>query len=160
MKDIQLDMENTRQAYKDININIGTYLNKFDYKIPENFLKPKSLIVVAVPQPMARVYFTLGLKEYAVIMPPMYLLNSSSEFEKEHRRIGKINRILKKVLSFETFKLIKINVPCKPVLVKSGLGSYGKNNICYINSESSFYWLGVYVSDMPCENDSWGGYTI
>lgn len=160
MEEIRLDIENTKQTYEDINVNIGRYLNKFDYKVPKNLLEPKSIIVIAVPQPIARVYFTLGLKRYAVIMPPMYLLNSSSEFEKKHKKISEVTEIVEKILSYENFKAIKVNIPCKPLAVKSGLGTYGRNNVCYINGESSFYWLGVYVSDMPCENDSWGEYTI
>ncbi|QXE17925.1 4Fe-4S double cluster binding domain-containing protein [Clostridium sp. 001] len=160
MEEIKLDIENMKQTYEDINVNIGKYLNKFDYKVSDDFLKPKSIIIIAVPQPAARVYFTLGLKKYAVIMPPMYLLNSSSEFEKKHKKICEITEIVENILSYENFKAIKVNIPCKPLAVKSGLGAYGKNNICYINGESSFYWLGVYVSDMPWENDSWGEYTV
>jgi epoxyqueuosine reductase len=149
-----------KQTYEDINVNIGKYLNKFDYKVSDDFLKPKSIIIIAVPQPIARVYFTLGLKRHAVIMPPMYLLNSSSEFEKKHKKITEVTEIVKNILSCENFKVVKVNIPCKPIAVKSGLGTYGRNNICYINGESSFYWLGVYISDMPCEDDSWGKYTI
>lgn len=155
IREIQLELENTKQTYQDINVYIGKYLDKFKYDISKNLLEAKSIIVVAVPQPIARVHFTLEGKKHSVIMPPMYLLNASSEFEEKHKQIAEITGILEKELSSENFKVIKSNIPCKLTAVKSALGKYGKNNICYINGESSFYWLGVYISDMPCENDSW-----
>lgn len=154
MKEIELELEKTEQTYMDINTYIGKYLNKFSYDIQDNSLKAKSIIVIAVPQPIARINFILGSKKHSVIMPPMYLLNASSEFEKKHKKIAEVTTILEKVLSSQNFKVIKSNIPCKLTAAKSGLGVYGRNNICYINGESSFYWLGVYVSDMPCENDS------
>lgn len=160
MEELQLQIENTKQTHEDINAYIGKYLNKFNYDIPNNFFEAKSIIVIAVPQPIARIHFTLGLKKHTVIMPPMYLLNASFEFEKKHKKIAEVTAILEKILYSENFKVIKSNIPCKLTAVKSGLGVYGRNNICYINGESSFYWIGTYISDMPCENDSWQEYTI
>jgi len=39
--------------------------------------------------------------------------------------------------------------------VRSGLGQYGKNNICYVSGMGSFLQLVAAYSDMPCEEDSW-----
>lgn len=155
IEEMQSEIENTKINYKDVNNYIGKYLNGFNYKIPENFLKAKSIIVIAVPQPIVRIHFTLGIKKHIVIMPPMYLFNSSSEREEKQKKIVEVTTILEKVLSSENYQAIKINLPCKLLAVNSGLGTYGKNNICYINSQSSFYWIGAYISNMPCENDSW-----
>ncbi|AWI04914.1 4Fe-4S double cluster binding domain-containing protein [Clostridium drakei] len=160
IKEIQLELETTKQIHKDVNTYIGKYINKFNYNVPINSLEAKSIIIIAVPQPIARINFTLDSKNHTVIMPPMYLLNSSSEFEEKHKKISEITTIVKKILSTENFKVVKANIPCKLIAVKSGLGTYGRNNICYINSESSFYWLGSYISDMPCENDFWQKCTI
>ena len=63
--------------------------------------------------------------------------------------------IIENILSDKNLRVKKINLPCKLIASRSGLAQYGKNNICYINNESSFYWMGVYISDMPCEKDSW-----
>ncbi|MDV3425769.1 MAG: 4Fe-4S binding protein [Bacillota bacterium] len=155
IEEIQADIETTKKNYKDVNTYIGKYLNKFDYNTAENLSKAKSIIVVAVPQPIIRIYFTLGGKRRAVIMPPMYLLNASVELEEKHKKICEVTSIVENILLCKNFKVKKINLPCKLIATRSGLGQYGKNNICYINNESSFYWMGVYISDMPCENDSW-----
>lgn len=155
IEEIRSDIETTKKIYKDVNTYIGEYLNKFNYDIMGNLPKANSIIVIAVPQPMIRIYFTLEGKRRAVIMPPMYLLNSSVELEEEHKKISEVTSIIENILLHKNLKAKKINLPCKLIASRSGLGQYGKNNICYINNENSFYWMGVYLSDMPCENDSW-----
>lgn len=155
IKEIQADIEKINNQYKDVDTSIGKYLNEFDYNPIKKFAEAKSIIVIAVPQPMNRIYFTLGGKKRPVIMPPMYLLNSSIELEEKHKKIGEVTSIIENILSDKNLKVEKINLPCKLIASRSGLAEYGKNNICYINNESSFYWMGVYISDMPCEEDSW-----
>lgn len=93
-------------------------------------------------------------------MPPIYLFNTSSELGDKQKKIAETTGILEKILFPENFKVIKTNLPGKLLAVKSGLGVYGKNNICYINGQGSFYWIGVYISNMPCENDTWHECTI
>ncbi|WP_026881108.1 4Fe-4S double cluster binding domain-containing protein [Clostridium akagii] len=155
LEEIKSDMDATQKKYNDVNTYIGKYLNEFDYNPMENFPEAKSIIVIAVPQPMNRIYFTVGGKRRAVIMPPMYLLNSSIELEEKHKKISEVTSIIESILLYNNLKAKKINLPCKLIASRSGIGQYGKNNICYINNESSFYWMGVYISDIPCENDSW-----
>lgn len=155
IEEIQSDIENVKKEYKDVNTFIGKYLDAFDYNLIKIFPKAESIIVIAVPQPINRIYFTLGGKKRSVIMPPMYLLNSSIELEEKHKKISEVTSIIENILLDKNLKVEKINLPCKLVASRSGLAKYGENNICYINSESSFYWMGVYISDMPCEKDSW-----
>lgn len=154
IEEIKSEIENLKAANKDVNDNIGKYLNKFNYKISESLRDAKSIIVIAVPQPMSRIYFTSGSKKHAVIMPPMYLFNSSIETEEKQKKIAGITSFLNEILHPD-FKVKKINLPCKLIAVKSGLAQYGRNNVCYINGQSSFYWIGTYISDMPCPHDSW-----
>lgn len=155
IEEIQTDIENIKKEYKDVNTYIGKYLDGFDYNSIKIFPKAESIVVIAVPQPMNRIYFTLGGKKRSVIMPPMYLLNSSIELEEKHKKICEVTSIIENVLLNKKLKVKKINLPCKLIASRSGLAQYGKNNICYINNESSFYWMGVYISDIPCEDDSW-----
>lgn len=93
-------------------------------------------------------------------MPPMYLFNTSVKLEHKQKNIAKVTSVLNKILLPQNYKIVKANLPCKLIAAKSGLGAYGKNNICYINNQSSFYWIGVYVSDMPVENKPLKKYTI
>lgn len=155
IEQIKSDIENLIEEYHDINTYIGKYLNGFDYNFIKKHPNAKSIIIIAVPQPMIKIHFTLQGKKRTVIMPPMYLLNSSVELEEKHKRIREVTSVLKGILSKKNYKVKKINLPCKVIASRSGIGQYGKNNICYINNESSFYWMGVYISDMPCEHDYW-----
>lgn len=155
IRDLQKCITGTMKDFSDVDENLGRYLKKFDYEMPKILKGAKSIIVIAVPQPISRIYFTLNSKKHAVIMPPMYLFNSSYELEDKQKKILGITKIVENILNYEDFKLAKINLPCKLTAVKSGLGVYGRNNICYINNESSFFWLATYISDMPCVDDTW-----
>jgi epoxyqueuosine reductase len=46
-------------------------------------------------------------------------------------------------------------LPLKLLAVRSGLGQYGKNNICYVPGMGSFLQLVALYSDLPCQEDSW-----
>lgn len=154
--EIQSEIAKTKNENRDVADNLGRYLNEFSYEAPKNLSNAKSIIIVAVPQPIVRITFTLGIKKHVVLMPPMYLLNSSLEQESKQKKILEVSSILEKILSPQNYKAIKTNLPCKLLAVKSGLSKYGRNNISYIKDLGSFYWLGAYLSDLPCEMDSWG----
>jgi epoxyqueuosine reductase len=150
----------TRSLNPDVDKNLGRYLDKYDYTIPETLKEAKSILVVAVPQPISRMHFMLNGKNHTVIMPPTYLLNTSVENEDKQKFISAVNENLKKAFTRQNYKVVKTNLPGKLAAVKSDLGAYGKNNICYIGGENSFYWIGVYLSDMPCDDDTWGEGTV
>ena len=44
--------------------------------------------------------------------------------------------------------------------MRSGLAQYGKNNITYVKGSGSFHRPVVFISDFPCEADSWGEPTV
>jgi len=46
-------------------------------------------------------------------------------------------------------------LPVKLLAVRSGLGAYGKNNICYVPGMGSFHRLVAFYSDLPCPEDNW-----
>ena len=50
----------------------------------------------------------------------------------------------------------EISLPLKLLAVRSGLGKYGRNNVCYIPGLGSFFRLSVFITDYEFEEDSWG----
>jgi epoxyqueuosine reductase len=46
-------------------------------------------------------------------------------------------------------------LPRKLLAVRSGLGLYGRNNICYVDGMGSSLFLATYVSDVPCTGENW-----
>ena len=145
---IKSDLEETLKHHGDIELNLKTYLSNFEFDIPPHFENATSLIVIAVPQPITKVQFMHNNKKNTVILPPMYLLNSSIKNESKHKEILNINSLVEEALSTLNSKCIKINLPAKISAVNSGLGQYGRNNICYIDGQSSYYWIATYISDL------------
>ncbi len=158
--------ENIKQEYEEVQNNnpfvtkyLGNYFEEFNYEPSSIMTNPQSLLIVAVPDTITRMYFNLNGRKHTVLMPPMYLFNSSVKNEKNKKKIMEINNLLEKILSPYSLESHKINLPAKLLAVKSGLGVYGKNNICYVEGLGSFMWLGVYLTDIPCDNDMWLDYT-
>jgi epoxyqueuosine reductase len=123
----------------DIYPELTKYLN-FDYisALPE----ARSIIVVASPQPPTRVLFN----DYAVIIPPTYIYSSIWQNQL---------KLVTDYLQPRGYHVDRARLPFKTLAVRSGLGRYGRNNICYIPGMGSFFRLAAFYSDMPCEQDEW-----
>jgi epoxyqueuosine reductase len=119
----------------------------FDFRIPDSLLEAKSMIVVAVPRPQSQAAFTWNGETRALLLPPTYV-----PYEGTRKRV---EGLLAKILNTRGYHVARTTLPLKLLAVRSGLGEYGRNNICYVPSMGSFLQLvGVY-SDLPCQEDNW-----
>ncbi|MEJ2727910.1 MAG: 4Fe-4S double cluster binding domain-containing protein [Deltaproteobacteria bacterium] len=123
-----------------------TYLASFDFACQQNLKGARSLIVVSVPQPQIQVNFLREEKSYPVIIPPTYY--SAIDLD--------VADCLKAAFEPQGYRLQKVRLPEKLLAVHSGLARYGKNNIAYVKKMGSFQRPVVFISDYPCEEDSWG----
>lgn len=128
------------QFYKD-------RLAWFNFQIPEDLPKAQSLIVVAVPRPQTRAIFTWNGQRRPLILPPTY--TAYDDIAKQ------VENLLAKILGEKGYKSTGTALPLKLLATRSGLGQYGRNNICYVSGLGSFLQLVAVYSDMPCEEDSW-----
>jgi epoxyqueuosine reductase len=48
-----------------------------------------------------------------------------------------------------------IPVSNDPLAARSGLGAYGRNNVCYVEGLGSFHRPVALISDLPCPEDTW-----
>lgn len=119
----------------------------FDFQIPDDLQEVKSLIVVAVPRPQSQATFTLNGKTRRLILPPTYL-----DYKKTTKRV---ENLLRGIMSTKGYRVTSTSLPLKLLAVRSGLGLYGRNNICYVPGMGSFLQLVAVYSDMPCQSDSW-----
>jgi len=119
----------------------------FNFQVPEDLQKAQSLIVVAVPRPQTRAIFTWNGKRRPLILPPTY-----TAYDDITKQIGKL---LAKILGEKGYKSAETALPLKLLAARSGLGQYGRNNICYVSGLGSFLQLVAVYSDMPCKEDSW-----
>jgi epoxyqueuosine reductase len=80
-----------------------------------------------------------------VIIPPTY----DSQTDKA------VEGILSDVLGPQGYRVARAVLPVKSLAVRSGLGEYGRNNVCYVPSMGSFHRLAAFYSDITSSHDSW-----
>jgi epoxyqueuosine reductase len=123
------------------------YLSWFEFKVPESLPGARSLIIIAAPSPQNQAIFKWNGESRALIIPPTYVRY------KETTKM--VEDYLREILSPDGYNVSSARLPLKLLAVRSGLGQYGKNNICYVPGMGSFLQLVAVYSDLPCQEDSW-----
>jgi epoxyqueuosine reductase len=138
LSDLQRDLENLLEQgilcidfYDEI---ISRYDLYFNFKPPTDFPMDKSIIVTAAFQSRVSVKFQLSGKTYCVIIPPPYLHDTDKEF----------SNIIALHLGNYGYKVCDAILPEKLLAVHSGLASYGRNNLTYIDGWGSFFRLKAF----------------
>jgi epoxyqueuosine reductase len=145
--DLQEEMEgHHRQGLFDEEF-YQTWITRFAFSPPDSLPGARSLIVVAIPQPQFRVVFTWNGEKLPFFIPPTYV--AYGEINKQ------VGELLTGILGPEGYQVARAAPPQKLLAVRSGLGVYGKNNICYIPGMGSFHRLAAFCSDLPCPEDHW-----
>jgi epoxyqueuosine reductase len=80
-------------------------LTGFEFGPPGNLLEPRSLIVVAVPQSQIRFTFTWNGEAVPLVVTG--------------------------ILGAEGYRALQVVLPKKLLAARSGLGAYGRINVCY-----------------------------
>jgi epoxyqueuosine reductase len=127
-----------------------TYLASFDFTCQQKLKDARSLIIVTVPQPQIKVTFFRDDSPYPVVIPPTYYSAIDND----------VADLLKTVLEPQGYQLQKVRLPEKLLAVHSGLARYGKNNITYVKGMGTSHRPVMFISDYPCEEDSWGKATV
>jgi epoxyqueuosine reductase len=104
-----------------------------------------SLIIVAVPQPQYRVRFNWRGESYAFIIPPTYFYHMDEPAKKS----------IQELLASNGYTLSEADLPKKLLTVRSGLGRYGRNNLCYVQDLGTYHRLLAFATDMVCLEDRW-----
>ena len=93
--------------------------------------------------------FHLDNKRYEVLIPPNYC-DDGTTFEDFEDII--FNEIIKES-GYSIEYTNKLHT--KLLAVRSGLGEYGRNNICYVDGMGSLLALSAYFTDFRFEADNW-----
>jgi epoxyqueuosine reductase len=126
-----------------------SYIKNKKFVIPPDFSTAKSIIVLAIFTPMMRINFHLDRKVHKLIMPPQYY-DDGLTFEQIEAAIQ--NEIIQK----PGYRLQRAqHVHLKLMAVHSGLGQYGRNNICFVDGMGSFVTLYSYFTDYTFPDDHW-----
>lgn len=122
------------------------YLKRYDYDSQMMLSKYKSILILAVPQPISTVSFAFNGARYSAIIPPTYIFSTT---------YNEIEGLLGSVLEEYGYKSERALLPLKLLAARCGLGTYGRNNICYVPGMGSFHRIIAYFTELPCEADSW-----
>lgn len=121
------------------------YMSRFKFDVTTNLPETCSIIMTAAPQPQRKVTFHRNGQTHSVIIPPTYYADTDDC----------VKGILEKILSFNGYQLHRAALPLKLLAVRSGMASYGKNNIAYVQGLGSFVRLRAFLSDMPAGRSEW-----
>jgi epoxyqueuosine reductase len=113
----------------------------------KNLPEANTIIVVAMPQPITRIWFAWQGITYPADIPPDYFAKAIYESRAEE--------ILNNVLETAGYKIAKAHLALKTLAVQSGLAEYGRNNITYVSGMGSLCILVAFYTDWPCEEDNW-----
>jgi len=150
IKELQEDIDKLRYAGKlsDNEIYRG-YIDTRGFKVPENLPNAKSIIVVAIFTKLALINFYLEGKEHKIMIPPNYYDDGLNNEILE-------NLIMKKIIKEPGYKIeLTRDLHLKLLAVRSGLGKYGRNNICYVDKMGSMLNLHACYTDFQFEEDNW-----
>jgi epoxyqueuosine reductase len=82
-----------------------------------------------------------------LIVPPTYV-----HWQETNKQV---EGLLTEILGPRGYRVAQATLPVKLLAVRSGLGAYGKNNICYVPGMGSFHRLAAFCSDLSCQEDNW-----
>ena len=102
--------------------------------------------MIAIPQGITVVTFKFDRKDHNVVIPPTYIYEDIRDTCKD---------ILGRILGQADREIVRTALPLKLLTVRSGLGRYGRNNICYVEGMGSFHRLEAFYTSYPFSVDSW-----
>ncbi len=132
------------------NANFRGYLRELRYGPPVDFPNAGSVIILAMFTRLMYVRFHLGGTAHDVMLPPSYY---STGVSAEDLKAA----VLERAIGEPGHTAVRANaLPLKALAVRSGLGAYGRNSICYVDGMGSFLTLHAYFADVECREDHWG----
>jgi epoxyqueuosine reductase len=120
--------------------------SQFVFHPPEALKNARSIIIIGIPQKITRIEFFYTGKRYQTIVPPTYLFSEVRTACTE---------ILSRILGEKGYSVERAILPLKLLSVKSGLGKYGKNNLCYVEGMGSYTRLEAFYTDYIFPINDW-----
>lgn len=132
----------------DLSPEHSDYIKRcFTFKVPAAMPDARSIIIAALQSLRCRAYFNYKGERFGAFIPPAYVDMYSAP--------KKIGILINEIINPFNYHAERARLPEKLLAIRSGLGRYGRNNICYIPGMGSFVRMSAFFSDMPCEDDCW-----
>ncbi len=119
------------------------------FALPDNFKTAKTLIVMAIANPPLTVAFRRPGRVHQVVISPGYYDDGITA--------DAVKQVLREEIVRDPAARIEgTRAPhMKLAAVRSGLGFYGRNNICYVEGMGSYLALSAYLTDKEFPEDHW-----
>jgi epoxyqueuosine reductase len=124
------------------------YVGSFQYAPPQALPTARSLIVMSTPLKIAKIVFNTAGRRNTVLIPCGYVDDGLKLADYQ-------NMLFDNGVVPMGGKLALAKLPLKQLAVRSGLATYGKNNITYVDGYGSFHQLLAFYSEQRLE-DHWG----
>lgn len=147
LHDLREDIEEHRRQGRLDEELYQEHMSGLSFCPPDSLPEAQSIIVVAVPQPRVRFTFTWHGQSLPLVVPPTYLHGREAD---QH-----IQNLLGDILNPQGYHVAPAVLPEKLLASRSGLGVYGRNNLCYVPGLGSFHRPVALYSDVPCLVDPW-----
>jgi epoxyqueuosine reductase len=121
-------------------------LNGFEFSVAKSMPDASTIIIATAPSPAVKAMFRYNSNDYTVVIPPTYV----------HDTDDTIFAAINNVLAINGYKLKRAKLPEKLLTVRSGLGTYGKNNIVFVEGMGSFHRPVAFFTNAPQAEDNWG----
>ncbi len=125
------------------------YIGTKKFEIPENFPDARSIIIIAVFTRLMLLNFHLYNKKYRIMVPPLYYDDGISD----EMLTDTVSRDIIQESGYKIQKAQRLHL--KLTAVRSGLGVYGRNNLCYVHNMGSLLALYAYFTDYDFAVDNW-----
>jgi len=148
--ELQADIDSLQAANKiHQNAVFRSYIAGFKYQVPQDFPDAKFLIIVAVSKPIAKIKFQYKNADHEVYI--------GSPYHESGYDVEMVQESLQKKIKLPAeYKLVhNRKLHLKLLAVRSGLGKYGRNNICYVGDMGCFVNLYAFYTDYEGLSDSW-----
>ena len=150
LQEVQADIDKTEQDGNLSNNKVfRSYIGNFKFQVPESLSDAKYIVVLAIEHNLAKVNFHLnGQKHEIIFSSPYHKLGASAE-----EMSGLVEREIVKEAGFKVEHNRAMHI--KLLAVRSGLGRYGRNNICYVEGLGSFLSIYTFFTDYDFQVDNW-----
>jgi epoxyqueuosine reductase len=143
LKEPETEPEKRRRAGGFNKDYIIEQLTSPEISVPEILPEGRSVILIAVPQPITLLLFRFDGIDRQVCIPPGYDVSVDSLIEKD----------LKDILTSGGFRIERATQNLKQLAVRSGMAEYGRNNMCYIPGKGSYFRFVAFCSDLPFHDE-------
>jgi epoxyqueuosine reductase len=150
LQELQADFDKTEQDGNLSNNEVfRSYIGNFKFQVPESLPDSKYIVVLAIEHNLAKINFHLnGHTNEIIFSYPYHKLGVSVE------EMGKL--VEKEIIKNTGYKVEhNRTMHLKLLAVRSGLGRYGRNNICYVGDLGSFLSIYTFFTNYDFQNDNW-----